>query len=101
MCLTTFSYAARLAKIDVRSGLDKPHRQRCQAQVRQMGFRALTECGVGAHQNPAATPCLSQGISAIGRSHQAGHSPTLRLPTCAHLFEELEGAKRRPAEDKI
>ncbi len=34
-------------------------------------------------------------------ARQAGHSPTMTLSTYAHLFEELEGAKRRSAEAEI
>ena len=42
---------------------------------------------------------LEANIVEVAR--QAGHSPTVTLSTYAHLFEELEGAERRSAENEI
>ena len=44
---------------------------------------------------------LLEGATVVEVARQAGHSPTVTLSTYAHLFEELEGAGRRSAEDEI
>ena len=44
---------------------------------------------------------LAEGATVVEVARQAGHSPTMTLSTYAHLFEELEGAERRSAEDEI
>ncbi len=40
---------------------------------------------------------IAQGATA----RQAGHAPTMTLSTYAHLFDEHDGADRRPAEEQI
>jgi integrase len=44
---------------------------------------------------------FAEGRTVIEVARQAGHSPTMALATYGHVIEELEGAKRRPAEDVI
>lgn len=44
---------------------------------------------------------ISEGRSIVEVARQAGHSPTMTLNTYGHVFDELEGAERRPAEDMI
>ena len=44
---------------------------------------------------------LAEGATVVEVARQAGHSPAMTLSTYAHLFEELEGAERRSAEDEI
>ena len=44
---------------------------------------------------------LTEGATVVEVARQAGHSPAMTLSTYAHLFEELDGADRHSAEDKI
>jgi integrase len=44
---------------------------------------------------------LAEGATVVEVARQAGHSPAMTLSTYAHLFEELDGAERRSAEDEI
>lgn len=44
---------------------------------------------------------IAEGRSIVEVARQAGHSPTMALNTYGHVFDELEGAGRRPAEDVI
>ncbi len=44
---------------------------------------------------------IAQGASVIEVARQAGHAPTMTLSTYAHLFDELDGGDRRPAEEQI
>jgi integrase len=44
---------------------------------------------------------LAEGATVVEVARQAGHSPAMTLSTYAHLFEELEGTKRRSAEEEI
>jgi integrase len=44
---------------------------------------------------------LAEGANVVEVARQAGHSPTMTLSTYAHLFEELDGADRTSAENRI
>ena len=44
---------------------------------------------------------IAQGATVVEVARQAGHAPTMTLSTYAHLFDELDGADHRPAEDQI
>ena len=44
---------------------------------------------------------LAESANVVEVARQAGHSPTVTLSTYAHLFEELDGADRSSAEDRI
>ena len=44
---------------------------------------------------------LAEGRSVLEVAKQAGHSPTMALTTYGHVIEELEGAKKLPAETVI
>ena len=44
---------------------------------------------------------LAEGANVVEVARQAGHSPTVTLSTYAHLFEELDGADRTSAENRI
>ena len=44
---------------------------------------------------------LTEGATVVEVARQAGHSPAMTLSAYAHLFEELDGAERRSAEDEI
>jgi integrase len=67
---------------------------------------AATEAGV-----PQARPydlrhsyislLIQQGATVVEVARQAGHAPTMTLSTYAHLFDEQDGADRRPAETQI
>jgi integrase len=67
---------------------------------------AATRAGV-----PAARPydlrhgyvslLIAQGATVVEVARQAGHAPTMTLGTYAHLFDELDGADHRPAEEQI
>ena len=44
---------------------------------------------------------IAQGATVVEVARQAGHAPTMTLSTYAHLFDELDGADHRPAEQQI
>jgi integrase len=44
---------------------------------------------------------IQQGATVVEVARQAGHAPTMTLSTYAHLFDEQDGADRRPAETQI
>jgi len=44
---------------------------------------------------------IAQGATVVEVARQAGHAPTMTLSTYAHLFDELDGADHRPAEEQI
>jgi len=44
---------------------------------------------------------LAEGANVVEIARQAGHSPAVTLSTYAHLFDEAQGAERRPAEEQI
>lgn len=44
---------------------------------------------------------IAEGRSIVDVARQAGQSPTMSLNTYAHVFDELDGADRRPAENLI
>ncbi len=44
---------------------------------------------------------IAEGRSIVEIARQAGHSPTMTLDTYGHVFDELDGSARRPAEDVI
>lgn len=48
-----------------------------------------------------ASLLIAEGRSIVDIAIQLGHSPTMTLSTYAHLVEELEGRRRRPAADVI
>jgi integrase len=44
---------------------------------------------------------IAEGRSIVEVARQAGHSPTMALNTYGHVFDELEGAQKRSAEEMI
>jgi hypothetical protein len=67
---------------------------------------AVAEAGLAAGTRPydlrhSFVSLLLEGATVVEVARQAGHSPTMTLSTYAHLFEELEGAETRSAEDEI
>jgi len=79
-------------------------------RVRNWRHRAFAEAAAHAGA-PKARPydlrhsyislLIAQGATVVEVARQAGHAPTMTLSTYAHLFDEHDGADRRPAEDQI
>jgi integrase len=44
---------------------------------------------------------IAEGRNIVEVARQAGHSPSMALDTYGHVFDELDGANRRPAEEVI
>jgi integrase len=44
---------------------------------------------------------IAEGRNIVDVARQAGHSPSMALDTYGHVFDELDGDKRRPAEEVI
>ncbi|MGZ8795057.1 MAG: tyrosine-type recombinase/integrase, partial [Gaiellaceae bacterium] len=44
---------------------------------------------------------IAEGRNIVEVARQAGHSPSMALDTYGHVFDELDGAKRRPAAEVI
>jgi integrase len=44
---------------------------------------------------------IAQGATVVEVARQAGHAPTMTLSTYAHLFDELDGADHRSAEEQV
>jgi hypothetical protein len=47
------------------------------------------------------TLLIVEGRNIVEVARQAGHSPTVALNTYGHVFDELDGAEQRSAEDMI
>src|SRR6201999_3655537 len=44
---------------------------------------------------------IAQGATVVDVARQAGHQPTMALSTYAHLFDEHDEDRRRPAAEQI
>ena len=56
---------------------------------------------VGLTIAPLVSLLIAEGRSIVEIARQAGHSPTMTLNTYGHVFDELDGGIKRPAEDVI